>query len=147
MQLGQLQQHWNLKRSPPGSAGHFQIDVALPLGPQWQLHRKEQQPDTLIDVIQVNFIVNDCMICYTAGPCLVSCCKRESHVKSWCCCDMPACRESPVCVKQQSTLAQSRISLMSIFTCTLYAIDPWSVPEAETLARLISGALKSESES
>ncbi|KAL0051100.1 hypothetical protein WJX82_001902 [Trebouxia sp. C0006] len=52
VQLGQLQQHWNLKRSPPGSAGHFQIDVALPLGPRWQLHRKEQQPDTLIDVIQ-----------------------------------------------------------------------------------------------
>ncbi|KAL0038855.1 hypothetical protein WJX79_010799 [Trebouxia sp. C0005] len=52
VQLGQLQQHWNLKRSAPGSAGHFQIDVALPLGSQWQLHRKEQQPDTLIDVIQ-----------------------------------------------------------------------------------------------
>ncbi|KAL0030853.1 hypothetical protein WJX77_009669 [Trebouxia sp. C0004] len=52
VQLGQLQQHWNLKRSLPGSAGHFQIDVALPLGPQWQLHRKEQQPDTLIDVLQ-----------------------------------------------------------------------------------------------
>ena len=52
-QLAQLQQHWNLKRSQPGGPGHFQIDVALPMGRQWQLHRNEQQPDTLIDVIQV----------------------------------------------------------------------------------------------
>lgn len=52
-QLAQLQQHWNLKRSPPGGPGRFQIDVALPLGRQWQLHRSTQQPDTLIDVIQV----------------------------------------------------------------------------------------------
>lgn len=52
-QLAQLQQHWNLKRSQPGGRGHFQIDIALPLGRQWQLHRKEQQPDTLIDIIQV----------------------------------------------------------------------------------------------
>ncbi|KAL3138519.1 hypothetical protein ABBQ32_006303 [Trebouxia sp. C0010 RCD-2024] len=51
-QLAQLQQHWNLKRSPPGGPGRFQIDVALPLGRQWQLHRSTQQPDTLIDVIQ-----------------------------------------------------------------------------------------------
>lgn len=52
-QLAQLQQHWNLQRSQPGGRGHFQIDVALPMGRQWQLHRNEQQPDTLIDVLQV----------------------------------------------------------------------------------------------
>ena len=52
-QLARLQQHWNIKRSPAGRPGHFQIDVALPLGRQWQLHRSTQQPDTLIDVIQV----------------------------------------------------------------------------------------------
>ena len=78
MQLGQLQQHWNLKRSPPGSAGHFQVDVALPLGPRWQLHRKEQQPDTLIDVIQVRVDVNDPMLCHSADACLVGLYKQET---------------------------------------------------------------------
>ena len=54
-QLAQLQQHWNLQRSQPGTGamGPFQIDVALPLGHQWQLKRKEQQPDTVVDVLEV----------------------------------------------------------------------------------------------
>ena len=52
-QLAQLQQHWNLKRSQPGGPGLFQIDVALPLGEHWQLHRKDEQSNTLVDVIQV----------------------------------------------------------------------------------------------
>ena len=53
-QLAQLQQHWNIKRSQVAGARHFQIDVALPLGQHWQLHQQQQQPDTLVDVIQVN---------------------------------------------------------------------------------------------
>lgn len=48
-----LQQQWTLQRAPPGAAGSFQIDVALPWGPHWQLKRKEQQPDAVVDVLQV----------------------------------------------------------------------------------------------
>ena len=54
-QLAQLQQHWTLQRTQPGTgaAGAFQVDVALPLGRQWQLSRKEQQPNTIVDVVEV----------------------------------------------------------------------------------------------
>ena len=56
-QLAQLQHHWTLQRSQPGTgaAGPFQIDVALPLGRHWQLNRKEQQPNATVDVVEVCF--------------------------------------------------------------------------------------------
>lgn len=54
-QLAQLQQQWTLRRPQLGSgaAGPFQIDVALPLGPKWQLRRDEQQPNAIVDIAEV----------------------------------------------------------------------------------------------
>lgn len=51
-QLAHLQQHWNIKRSYQGTGGNLQIDVALPLGHKWQLCRKEEQPDSMVDINQ-----------------------------------------------------------------------------------------------
>lgn len=53
-QLAQLQQRWTLRRPQLGSgaAGPFQIDVALPLGPKWQLRRDEQQPYAIVDIAE-----------------------------------------------------------------------------------------------
>lgn len=54
-QLAQLQQCWTVQRSQPGTGalGHFQVDVALPLKPHWQLNRKEQQPNAVVDIVKV----------------------------------------------------------------------------------------------
>ena len=66
--LTQMRRRWNVQQA---ATGQYHVDLAIPLGPQWQLTRGTEQPDSCVDLLQV-LCGADCPMAQ-AGLMLVSC--------------------------------------------------------------------------